>query len=469
MWLNERDIDRVAETGTCICHNCSSNFRLRSGVAALNLFEAKGVTVAIGLDEAGINDDRDMLQEMRMVLRAHRVPGMDDDVPTPAQVFRMATEDGAKTTPFGKHIGVLEVGRAADMVLIDWEQVSYPYLDREIGLLDAVVQRAKAGGVRTVLCAGEVIYDQGKFTKADRDGALAGAARGSAGRAVGRRGGAAQAVESSAAARQGVLRKLRRSGKARPVLPAEFARVTLRLLIRGGRVMEPGADAHDPPFRDILVEGDRIAAVGLPGTIEPASGDEILDASDRLVIPGFVNAHYHSYDVLAKGLLEDMPFDVWALHSQPAYFGPRSKAELRMRVLLGAIECLRNGITTLQDMNTLVPQDEETLDTILSAYEEVGIRVVFSVALRDIGALDIAPFLPDDVPPQVSVAHPGHRPGSSARPRVRRQANRPPPRPAGPHYLGPEPVRAATLLANLAGGHCRPVEAPRFAGVHSRL
>ena len=89
-----------------------------------------------------------------------------------------------------------------------------------------------------------------------------------------------------------------------------------------------------------------------------------------------------------------MPFDVWALYSQPAYFGPRGKAELRMRVLLGAIECLRNGITTVQDMNTLVPQDEETLDTILSAYEEVGIRVVFSIALRDKGALDIAPFLP---------------------------------------------------------------------------
>ena len=58
--------------------------------------------------------------------------------------------------------------------------------------------------------------------------------------------------------------------------------------------------------------------------------------------------------------------------------------------LLGALECLRNGITTLQDMNSLVPQDEETLDTILSAYAEIGIRVVFSIAVRDVGALDIA-------------------------------------------------------------------------------
>jgi 5-methylthioadenosine/S-adenosylhomocysteine deaminase len=78
VWLNEADLDRIAATGTHICHNCSSNFRLRSGVAPLNAFEKRGINTAIGLDEAGINDDRDMLQEMRMVLRAHRVPGMED-------------------------------------------------------------------------------------------------------------------------------------------------------------------------------------------------------------------------------------------------------------------------------------------------------------------------------------------------------------------------------------------------------
>jgi cytosine/adenosine deaminase-related metal-dependent hydrolase len=172
VWLNEKDIDRLAETGTCVCHNCSSNFRLRSGVAALNRLEAKGVTTAIGLDEAGINDDRDMLQEMRLVLRAHRVPGMDDTVPTSAQVFRMATTGGAKTTAFGDHLGVLEPGRAADMVLIDWEQVSYPYLDEAMPLLDAVLQRAKTEGVRTVICDGEVIYHDRTFTRVDRSGAL---------------------------------------------------------------------------------------------------------------------------------------------------------------------------------------------------------------------------------------------------------------------------------------------------------
>jgi cytosine/adenosine deaminase-related metal-dependent hydrolase len=49
-------------------------------------------------------------------------------------------------------------------------------------------------------------------------------------------------------------------------------------------------------------------------------------------------------------------------------------------------------------MNSLVPQDEETLDTILAAYDEIGVRVVFSIAVRDVAALDIAPFLPADMP-----------------------------------------------------------------------
>ncbi|MDB5372283.1 MAG: 5-deoxyadenosine deaminase [Belnapia sp.] len=173
VWLNEKDIDRLAETGSCICHNCSSNFRLRSGVAALNRFEAVGINTAIGLDEAGINDDRDMLQEMRMVLRAHRVPGMDEaEVPQMAQVLRMATVGGARTTSWRETLGTLEVGKGADLSLVDWGSIAYPYLDELTPLLDAVIQRAKASAVRTVMCDGEVIYQDGRFTRVDRDGAL---------------------------------------------------------------------------------------------------------------------------------------------------------------------------------------------------------------------------------------------------------------------------------------------------------
>jgi 5-methylthioadenosine/S-adenosylhomocysteine deaminase len=172
VWLSESDLDKLAATHTNVCHNCSSNFRLRSGVLPLNRLEERGINTAIGLDDVGINDDQDMLQEMRLVLRAHREPGMDDRVPTTAQVFRMATSGGAKTTPYCSEIGTLEIGKAADMVLLDWKQISYPYLDPEVPVLDAVIQRAKTRGVQTVIVAGEIVYRDGKFTRVDRDAAL---------------------------------------------------------------------------------------------------------------------------------------------------------------------------------------------------------------------------------------------------------------------------------------------------------
>ncbi|MCC7271689.1 MAG: amidohydrolase family protein [Alphaproteobacteria bacterium] len=172
VWLTEADIDLVAETGTRICHNCSSNLRLRSGVAALNRFERKGIPVAIGIDEAGINDDRDMLQEMRLVLRMHRVPGMDDQVPTAPQVLRMATEHGAATTPFGDAIGTLEPGKAADLSILSWQQIAAPYLDADVPVIDAIVQRGRSAGVETVVVAGEPILRDGKFTRVDKAAVL---------------------------------------------------------------------------------------------------------------------------------------------------------------------------------------------------------------------------------------------------------------------------------------------------------
>jgi cytosine/adenosine deaminase-related metal-dependent hydrolase len=175
VWLNESDIELVAETGTHICHNASSNLRLRSGIAPVNAFEQRGIRVGIGLDEAGINDDRDMLQEMRLVLNLHREPGMDDRFPTSAQVLRMASEHGAHTTPFGTDLGTLEPGKAADIVLMSWEAIASPFLDLnyEVSVLDAVVQRAKSSGVDTVLVAGEPIYRDRQFTKVDKAAALA--------------------------------------------------------------------------------------------------------------------------------------------------------------------------------------------------------------------------------------------------------------------------------------------------------
>ena len=170
-------------------------------------------------------------------------------------------------------------------------------------------------------------------------------------------------------------------------------------LIRGGRVYDHDGDVHQPAVADLLISNGKIERVA--PDIAPAAGVEIIEARGKLVVPGFVNAHYHSHDAMLKGMFEEMPFDIWALHTNAASYGRRSHQEIRLRTLIGAAEMLRNGITTVQDFLTLVPAEEAYLDTILSAYEEAGIRVVVGIAARDRAALDIAPLMAMDLPQSI--------------------------------------------------------------------
>jgi len=172
-----------------------------------------------------------------------------------------------------------------------------------------------------------------------------------------------------------------------------------RYLIRGGRIYDHDGDIHQPPTADLLIHGGIIERIA--PHIAADAGVEVIDAAGKLVAPGFVNAHYHSHDVMAKGLFEEMPFDIWAVHANPVNYGRRSHEEVRVRTLIGAAESLRNGITTIQDFLTVVPQDEAYVDTVLAAYEEAGIRVVFGIAARDRAALDIAPFFAKDLPEEM--------------------------------------------------------------------
>jgi hypothetical protein len=84
----------------------------------------------------------------------------------------MATEDGAATTPYAGHIGTLEPGKAADLVLLSWRQIAHPYLESDTGIVDAIVHRAKTAGVTLVMVAGEVVLRDGRFTRVDREAIL---------------------------------------------------------------------------------------------------------------------------------------------------------------------------------------------------------------------------------------------------------------------------------------------------------
>jgi guanine deaminase len=174
--------------------------------------------------------------------------------------------------------------------------------------------------------------------------------------------------------------------------------MTQEILIKGGRVYDHDGDTDQPPYADILVAGDRISAIGKPGTLEAGPDGRVIDARERMVMPGFVSAHYHSHDVLLRGSFEPVPLDYWLMTATPPSYPPRSLEELRVRTLLGAVDCLRGGITTVQDMATIYPYSEDAVKTVLDAYAEIGIRCVFAIQVVDITGLDTIPFWKECVP-----------------------------------------------------------------------
>jgi len=181
------------------------------------------------------------------------------------------------------------------------------------------------------------------------------------------------------------------------------------ILIRNGRVYDHDGDVDLPPIADVLIVDGLIAAVrpGIAHAVERRDSiaelgaraiDRTIDATDKLVMPGFVNAHYHSHDVLLKGCFETIPLELWLLSALPPSYPKRSTAEIRARTLLGALECLHSGMTTVQDLCTIYPFDEEHLETILQAYEDVGIRCIFALQFADMAGAQSIPFWEDVVP-----------------------------------------------------------------------
>jgi cytosine/adenosine deaminase-related metal-dependent hydrolase len=85
-------------------------------------------------------------------------------------------------------------------------------------------------------------------------------------------------------------------------------------------------------------------------------------------------------------LFEELPLEFWLLYTLPMGQN-RSKEEVRARTLVGAVESLRCGITTVQDMLGLTPLNEAYSDVVLDAYRESGLRVVFSPMVSDVPAI----------------------------------------------------------------------------------
>ncbi len=174
------------------------------------------------------------------------------------------------------------------------------------------------------------------------------------------------------------------------------------ILIRGADVlaMAMGEDFF-PRRADILIEDGRIVAIG--ENLKPPPDVEIVEAADRLVMPGLVNAHLHSSEMFFRGRYERMPLESWLCWSYP-FLGstPLDLEMLRLRSLLVAIESLRSGVTMISDDFFDPPTpDIERLGTVFKAYEDAGIRANVSSGLMNLPYLDTLAHARDVFPAEI--------------------------------------------------------------------
>src|SRR6516165_7856263 len=168
-----------------------------------------------------------------------------------------------------------------------------------------------------------------------------------------------------------------------------------KLFVTGAKVLTDFAAA--PALKDILIEDGIIAAISW-AQADPPPDAKRLDARGKLAIPGLVNAHYHSHDVLARGMFEDLALEGWIALAIPPPARVLTRREARLRTLLGAIDCLRNGITTVQDMLGCGPGSEEQVEAVIDAYNEVGIRCVLGLQVGNRTAIDGLPGIRERLP-----------------------------------------------------------------------
>lgn len=169
VWLNSEDIRLLSDSEAICIHNPSSNLRLHSGISPVATMLKNGVSVGLGTDSNGLNDDDDIIQEMRLCWLLHRLPGLNVQFPSSNQVFDMATSVAAKATGFAESIGSIEVGKKADLVLLDVRRATSPFMSSKIPLLDVLLQRITKSDIETVIIDGKIVFEKGHIQKPNRD------------------------------------------------------------------------------------------------------------------------------------------------------------------------------------------------------------------------------------------------------------------------------------------------------------
>ncbi|MFF1293488.1 MULTISPECIES: amidohydrolase family protein [unclassified Streptomyces] len=149
--------------------------------------------------------------------------------------------------------------------------------------------------------------------------------------------------------------------------------MTVRTLLRAGHVISMDPDIGDLPRGDVLIEDGRIAAV----RPEISADAEVLDMTGRIVIPGFVDTHRHTWEASIRGVAPDATLDDYFVDILDTFAPLYTPEDVYAANLAGALECLNAGITTLVDWSHINNTPEHP-DAAIRALAESGIRAQYA-------------------------------------------------------------------------------------------
>jgi 5-methylthioadenosine/S-adenosylhomocysteine deaminase len=171
IWLSDEDIGLLKETGTGVAHNPECNMKVADGIAPISKMLEAGVTVSLGTDSCAVNDNMDMFEAMRVAAFLQKVSQGDATALNAYQVLEMATLGGARALGMEAEIGSLEVGKKADLILVD---LAGPHMRPINNVVNNLVYCASAvHDVDTVIVDGEVLVQDHKLLVADEQELLA--------------------------------------------------------------------------------------------------------------------------------------------------------------------------------------------------------------------------------------------------------------------------------------------------------
>ncbi|MSP31704.1 MAG: hypothetical protein EXR03_02630 [Pseudolabrys sp.] len=166
VWLNADDCRLMADRGSSVVINTSSNLRLRSGIAPVADYIRTGMRFALAVDSSSFDDDDDAFREMRVTHWLHSLHGNPAPL-TPERLFQAGLRNGFEVAMNSRDYGVIEPGKPADLVVLDYDAMSHDVIEGVVEEIEVLLTRATRAHVRHLVVNGRQVLQDGRTLGVD--------------------------------------------------------------------------------------------------------------------------------------------------------------------------------------------------------------------------------------------------------------------------------------------------------------